>query len=860
MRINGNLVFNSNATGELQNVYIERLSAAPTFNAAHRGRIYFNTVQSLYYFNDGAAWQPFATGGNATLTQQYLNNLIASVGPAVNSDGTWNGVNAFASTPIIAGASSVTNALILLANAADAADTLAELDDVSLSVLSNGQYLRYDSTAGRWVNDTLTVAKITDLTATAAELNILGGATLTVTELNYVDGVTSPIQAQLDNLQAEDATLTGLAGLNGTGIVVGNAVNAFTYRSLQAPAAGITIANADGVAGDPTFALANDLAALEGLTGSGYVVRTGDGVATTREIAGQAGRVVVTHGTGVASNTDIDLAAVTDAGTGTFLKLTRDAYGRVAGTTPVVLADIKSIADGEYVNVTGDTMSGNLTFSGGATVTGLPDPISGTDAANKNYVDALSAGLTWKNAVHVLADSNVNIASAPSAIDGHALNASERVLLTAQSTDVEKGIYVFSAAGAAMTRAADADAFAELNGAAVFVQHGTVYADTGWTQTATLTAFTGQTWAQFTGAGTYVAGVGLALAGNTFSINLGAGIFEGPSDGVGIDLFSPSASALILTADGSTRSAPLDADSKLHLLLPSGSGLAQDVTGLYVPDNGITNAMILNSVNGLNADSGSGSLALGQTLLVAGTSTQGINTSVAGQTITITAADASSSQKGVATFNATEFAVTAGNVVLGTIGNDKLANSTVTFAGNTGTPQAVALGGTLTVRGQGIHVGGSQVIDVVATATNQLDVTARLATTGAVGVASFAANDFAVTAGEVTLNPLALNDLTDVDTSTPPAAGNTLLYNSNSSNFVPHDIYYLYEAGSASVSHTVTHNLGQRYCNVTIVDDTDEVVIPQSITFNSPAALTVTFTSAVQCKVVVMGVRTQFDA
>lgn len=36
------------------------------------------------------------------------------------------------------------------------------------------------------------------VTSTASELNILDGATLTTTELNYVDGVTSDVQTQLD--------------------------------------------------------------------------------------------------------------------------------------------------------------------------------------------------------------------------------------------------------------------------------------------------------------------------------------------------------------------------------------------------------------------------------------------------------------------------------------------------------------------------------------------------------------------------------------------------------------------------------------------------------------------------------------
>lgn len=44
----------------------------------------------------------------------------------------------------------------------------------------------------------LLAAGATDVTATAAELNVLDGITATVTELNYADGVTSAIQGQVD--------------------------------------------------------------------------------------------------------------------------------------------------------------------------------------------------------------------------------------------------------------------------------------------------------------------------------------------------------------------------------------------------------------------------------------------------------------------------------------------------------------------------------------------------------------------------------------------------------------------------------------------------------------------------------------
>lgn len=55
----------------------------------------------------------------------------------------------------------------------------------------------------------------TQITSTPAELNILDGATLSTTELNYVDGVTSSIQTQLNSLSSSisgiDVSINGLS-------------------------------------------------------------------------------------------------------------------------------------------------------------------------------------------------------------------------------------------------------------------------------------------------------------------------------------------------------------------------------------------------------------------------------------------------------------------------------------------------------------------------------------------------------------------------------------------------------------------------------------------------------------------------
>lgn len=70
------------------------------------------------------------------------------------------------------------------------------------------------------------------------------------------------------DVQAYDATLAALAAYNTNGIVAQTAADTFAGRTITAPAAGITVSNGDGVAGNPTLALANDLAALEALAGT----------------------------------------------------------------------------------------------------------------------------------------------------------------------------------------------------------------------------------------------------------------------------------------------------------------------------------------------------------------------------------------------------------------------------------------------------------------------------------------------------------------------------------------------------------------------------------------------------------------
>lgn len=172
---------------------------------------------------------------------------------------------------------------------------------------------------------------------------------------------------------------------------------------------------------------------------------------------------------------------------------------------------------------------------GSQKITNLAEPTQATDAATKGYVDATAIGLDPKPSVRVATTADITLSGTQS-IDGVALSVGDRVLVKNQNTGSENGIYVVS--GSAWARSSDANSDAEVTpGMFVFVEEGSVNADSGWvlaTDGAVTLGTTSLSFVQFSGAGQITAGNGLTKSGNTLDVGGTADRITVGSDAVDI--------------------------------------------------------------------------------------------------------------------------------------------------------------------------------------------------------------------------------------------------------------------------------------------------------------------------------------
>lgn len=303
-------------------------------------------------------------------------------------------------------------------------------------------------------------------------------------EFNYLNGVTSAIQTQLD---AKNATITGSAStidtesLTADRAVISNGSQKIAVSDVTSTELGYL----DGVSSNVQTQLNAKQATI---TGAATTIDTEDLTASRALTSNGSGKVEVSavtstelgylDGVSSAIQTQLDAKQASDA------QLTD-----IAGLTPTNSNFI--VGDGSnFVTETGATArtslglgsiatqaANNVSISGGS-VTGLGEPSSNSDASTKSYVDQAVAGLRTRIIAECASTANVNISNAleaGDAIDGVTLVAGDRVLLKDQSTASENGLYLAVANGAgAASRDPEHDSIAELSGGMIVVNQGSV--------------------------------------------------------------------------------------------------------------------------------------------------------------------------------------------------------------------------------------------------------------------------------------------------------------------------------------------------------------------------------------------------
>lgn len=363
-------------------------------------------------------------------------------------------------------------------------------------------------------------------------------SSISAAEINHLDGVTSNIQTQFNTLSS---TLT--SHTSSTALHLSTAQNTF-LDALNLPT--LTAAQVNhlvGVTSNVQDQL-DDIVAVNStqattLTSLQSQINANDTAQTN---------ALNTH---IASTT-LHISAAQN----TFLDglnlptLTATQVNHLIGVSSNVQDQFTAITTNRLHRNGSVTMTGDLNL-GGFRVIGLGTPVNPSDAVNKQYVDDVVSGLSWKQAVVAATTTNIAL-SGTQTIDGVVVGVGQRVMVKNQTAAYQNGIYI--CASTAWSRAPDAETSVELDGAAVFVQAGTINADSAWIQVTNspVIGTSPISWSRFAASGGASPGNGIDITGSVISVANGPGLtFTGGDLTLDISSdFAFSGSDLILANSG----------------------------------------------------------------------------------------------------------------------------------------------------------------------------------------------------------------------------------------------------------------------------------------------------------------------
>ena len=357
---------------------------------------------------------------------------------------------------------------------------------ISSSSFSTNTTINVTWDSGSLSNEAITtvyigaLSKTNDSIPTGISATKIANGTISDTEFQYLNGVSSAIQTQLD---AKQATITGSATTIDTESLTANraVISNGSQKIAVSDVTDTELGYLDGV----TSAVQTQIDSKQAtLTGGATTIASSDLTASRALQSNSSGKVEVSDVTttelgyldGVSSaiQTQIDAKQTSDAQLTDIAGLTPTDSNFIVGDGSNFVTEAGSTARTSLGLGTISTQaSSNVAITGGS-VTGLGSPSNSSDAATKNYVDEAVAGLRTRIIAEVATTANVNLSNgleAGDSIDGVTLVAGDRVLVKDQSTATENGLYLAVSSGAA-SRDPEHDTIAELSGGLVVVNQG----------------------------------------------------------------------------------------------------------------------------------------------------------------------------------------------------------------------------------------------------------------------------------------------------------------------------------------------------------------------------------------------------
>ena len=554
---NGNITLTPNGTGYVQisgtNGLVIPSGTTAQQGPAVTGAVRYNTTTSQFEGYNSSNWT--SLGGVRSV--DGLTYIIAETSPGASDDTLHFYAATGASTNTQVATLDATKLAILNTTAASSTTTGA-------LTVAGGVGIAGDLYVGGALNVTGS-----DLNIGSVQFNnglTLSGTTTPATEyFRITDGAGTPVTKFLVDTANGNTTISGTlsagASTLASAAVTGNATvggtlgvtGATTLSSTLGVTGNATFSGTVGVTGATTLSNTLDVTGNVTVNSNKFVVTAASGNTSIAGTLGVTGATTLSSTLGVTGAATLS-STLAVTGVSTFTGQTVHNGGITAATA------VNITAGGSNTNI-------NLVPQGTGTVdvaskriTNVAEPTQATDAATKNYVDAVKTGLDPKDSVRVATTGALSVTYANGSsgvgatltnagtqaaltVDSIVLAVNDRILVKNQATAAQNGIYTVTNVGSAstnwvLTRSIDADTAAELtSGAFTFVEEGTQNGDNGFVCTTNGAITIGTTsidWVQFSGAGQVIAGAGLTKTGNQIDVVGTANRIDANADNIDI--------------------------------------------------------------------------------------------------------------------------------------------------------------------------------------------------------------------------------------------------------------------------------------------------------------------------------------